>query len=332
MLFLLISTLLLINCKKKTTEQTGCPMFDNVTHSPHAEPIWHPDGKVIGYNHEPISAIYYEYGEECPRQARYIYDYENAGFWLVNSDGSDPHRILPYSLRTASWSPDGKWIAFSDGGQITVMPFDGEKFDESKKIQLTSSGNNSYPAWNKSGNKIAYNQSVCNEVKNCGIWMYDLNTKEETHLQRYAQFPAWLGEDELVFLRQASNGLDKDIGDTVLTYSILGQKTRVLTVLNLQNIYNSNLKTSVDHSSIAFISYGDIAGQGVQLYTLSKNGTDLKKITTDGTTGFSFSPDGNFVYVNFDWIRVNESKGTLWTMKANGTDKKPITYNHYKSR
>lgn len=95
-----------------------CPGFDIEPESPYDDPIWHPSGSLIGFNHMPIKEIKYTYGYECPRQASYIYNYDSAGFYLINGNGLNKRMVLPYKLLTPAWSSDGQWIAFANGGQI----------------------------------------------------------------------------------------------------------------------------------------------------------------------------------------------------------------------
>lgn len=79
---------------------------------------------------------------------------------------------------------------------------------------------------------------------------------------------------------------------------------------------------------IAFISILD-NGEGMQLFKINSDGQGLTKLTSDGCIQFSWSPDGKIVYVNFDEYRIDETKGTLWTMNADGSNKQPLTYNRF---
>jgi hypothetical protein len=58
--------------------------------------IWHPSGKLIGFNHTPLARITYPYGEGCWGEQHFNRD--STGFWLINSDGTNMRRIFPYTL------------------------------------------------------------------------------------------------------------------------------------------------------------------------------------------------------------------------------------------
>jgi Tol biopolymer transport system component len=217
---LLALVFLLVTCKNES-DNKGCPHYELFVESPYNDPIWHPSGEIIGFNHVPIKEINYINGYDCPHQAEYIFEQDSAGFWLINADGSNQRRVLPYMLECPAWSPDGKWIAFSSGAQICIMPFDGEQFDTTNIIQLTFSGRNFFPSWSPDGKWIAFDESICNESVACGVWMINVTSKQYRFVKLYGMYPSWHPSGEhLIFLINALNG-GFDMGDSLWIYNTI---------------------------------------------------------------------------------------------------------------
>lgn len=316
-LFLLLFILTLFSCKENENGGIGPPI--PVTESPFDEPIWHPSGEIIGFNHTPVKEVHVHEG----RQYYWSFDWDSTGFWLINTDGTNMRRILPYRLNTPAWSPDGKWIAFSNGAQISIMPFDGEKFDTTAIQVLTDKGRNFFPTWSYDGTKIAFTQSVCNDSLSCGIWVYSFETKKMNFIIRGTD-PTWsLQSDYLFYIENVSTG------DNILVYDFKNISSTLVANLSSPNRDNRYLQYSPDGKFIAFISILN-NGEGVQLFKITSDGSGLTKLTTDGCTHFSWSPESKtIVYVNFALHSIDVTTGSLWTMDADGSNKKPLTYNNF---
>lgn len=110
-------------------------------------PKWSPDGKKIVYSqykykNSKICIITYHEKKQIifPKKKQIIF----------------PNDSLQY--RRASWSPDGKWLAFSgaesteDDGDIYIMEINGKN-----KIKIASTPNNDLsPIWSPDGKNIAF--------------------------------------------------------------------------------------------------------------------------------------------------------------------------------
>lgn len=297
--------------------------FDPITESPYNDPIWHPVAKIIGFNHMPIKEVYQENG----RQVFWKSTLDSMGFWLINSDGTNKRRILPYYLYNPMWSADGKWIAFSKGAQICVMPFDGEQFDTTAIQVLTNKGRNFSPKWNSDGTKIAFVESICDETLPCGIWTYSLETKKREFIIKGTS-PDWVPHTNLLtFLENISdNGVV--LGDNIKIVDVKDISILTLTKLVSPNIDNRYLQCSPNGNYIGFISILE-NGEGIQLYRINSDGTELTKLTSDYCTQFSWSPDGRIVYVQFNYRSIGKTNGTLWTMNGDGSNKQPLTFNKF---
>lgn len=325
MCLLFFSIAVSFGCKKKSpSEHNGCPGFSLSLIPPYDSPVWHPSGDIIGFNHTPLKEIRYEYGYGCPSQATYVYQTDAAGFWLIDSDGKNQRRLLDFKLQNPAWSPDGRWIAFVKNAQIYKMPFDGEKFDTSKMVQLTNQGRNFFPAWSPDGGKIAFDS---NEESLKGlhfVWMMDRDGNNKKRLYYTPEvgeirMPTWLSGSKLAFLRY-----DSQFGRKICSGDTLGGNLIELTksLLFIKNYPRS----SVSLSKIAVIASNKLGG--AQLYHFNYDGNNLKQLTSEGAFDFSWSPTGRLAYVSFNGARIDEKQGCLWLMDTDGNNKKQLTKNN----
>jgi dipeptidyl aminopeptidase/acylaminoacyl peptidase len=78
--------------------------------------------------------------------------------YIVPIGGGTPRQFPSASIKAgeARWSPDGKWVAYTSGGQLWVSAADG-----SAPRQLTTlNGGASGPVWSPTGDRIAFVSSV----------------------------------------------------------------------------------------------------------------------------------------------------------------------------
>jgi Tol biopolymer transport system component len=295
-----------------------CPPLLTVPTPPYSGPIWHPSGQFIGFNHVPQTSITHPYGEHC--QGEQHWDYDSAGFWLINPDGTNMRRILPYRLQGAAWSPDGEWIAFQLGQTIWKMRFIGTTFDTVSAMNLNPHMSESYvPTWSPDGQWIAFHYVYCSGSIPCGVWaMSSAGQQYGLHLvAERGYFPDWhpFATMALVFMTSGNTG--QQLGDSLWRGYVGGPK-QLIRFLSEPNTKNRFPKYSPDGSKIVFWSQPPTGVAG-NLWLLNSDGTNLRMLTVGGVDGdfgipFAWSPDGlKIVYTRYHdkWTYDN---GTLWTV------------------
>ncbi|MBL0741362.1 PD40 domain-containing protein [Chryseolinea lacunae] len=321
---IILVMLTLLSCGDDASEKNGsCPPFSIVPSAPYSNPIWHPNGDIIGFNHRPIKEIDYGYGKDCPLQATYTYKEDSVGFWLAGSDGTNKRRALPAMLETPVWSRDGKWIAFGFSGGIYKMPFDGAEFDTTNIILLTKSGRNFFPAWSPDDSFIAFDNTDCGSAttpvppNSCGTLVVN-NNGDDLKYYGLGRMPYWGLDNKAVF----TGGVKYDTGT--------GEATTFFDPNANKVVFDGPPQFSPDGKTIAFVGhYTNTPTAFSMLFRMEADGSKLKTITDEHITHFSWSPSGKIVYSKFDYQGVDDVNGTLWTMNADGTNKKQITFNRF---
>lgn len=305
-----------------------CPPLEIVPIPPYNSPVWHPNGNLIGFNYTPLKEIQYPYGDHC--RGRQIWNSDSTGFWLINSDGKNMHRVLPFQLQTPCWSPDGQWIAFVSSDQIYKMRFDGVNFDTTSIIQLTFQGNNYFPAWSPDGNWIAYDSNHESPNGMHFIWKMNSDGTKKSRIsyspeEGEIRMPHWSQNNvELLHIRFSKEFRSSE----VFVMDTSGNTLSRITLNSHSDTYPRYVHNS---SNILFLSQP--AGNLPNIYSIDSSGFNLNELTEDGVEGdsgtpFSISPDGRYVvYTKYDWTDWSYANGTLWILDITYGNKFQLTFN-----
>jgi TolB protein len=147
-------------------------------------PAWSPDGRRIVFVH----------ADDIDADGNLV----NEQVWVMNADGS--HKIQLTSAaaehdQTPDWSPDGRKIAYMEGGHIFTMRADG-----SHKTQLTFGGGGDFgTSWSPDGRQIAFVRNFGNGYRPVFVMNADGSNQHQLTSGTPRQFvPAWqpLGGDD----------------------------------------------------------------------------------------------------------------------------------------
>jgi len=256
--------------------------------------------------------------------------------------------VTAYVHTRASWSPDGKTIAYRDdtSGKQGVYLIDSSGVGVRKLVtgegvgfswspdsrwlaysavgiiykirtngdsltQLTSGTSDIRPAWSPDGSLIAF-------VRN-GIWLVRPSVLTAWQLATTGNFPCWHPNGREVVTMEAQ----QQAGGVQYQYYILAIDTG-----------NGSSRTLQGFVTTTICGFGSIGPDGNTYVMRVQGGTDLSQIwkvdlgtgaptqlTTDGGDFPAWSPDGKQIV----YTRTAADDGGLWIMAADGTGKRRLT-------
>ncbi|OGC78097.1 MAG: hypothetical protein A2145_02350 [candidate division Zixibacteria bacterium RBG_16_40_9] len=246
---------------------------------------WSPDGDSIVYRHVQLSAVD-SYG-------LYIFDTLTASLRYL---GGGLLALYP------RWSPTVGWIVYNMNAQIYKIKTNGDSL-----TQLTFTGRNFFPDWSPDGSKIVYDRTD----SAFGIWMMDADGSNKKWIIR-GRHPSFAPDgSKILFV----NGVQLNLVDTT------GSNAVGLTSLSGQGTGYPSFSPKGDE----IVFEHQLSGERADVWVMNSDGTNLKRLTTDGGHAPVWSPDGSkILYTN-----TCQYNGYLWIMNPDGSEKRQLTFESF---
>lgn len=297
-----------VSCSKKNKEEKICGGASGESPrtplQPYVNPQWDPTGNLVAFNHIPVSKLV----DNTCGLPYFGGKGDSAGLYLIRKDGTGFTRVTDRPLENPQWSPDGKWLAYNRLGEIWLLPFNGTTFDTAAKVKITPTGQNATYAWSPGSDSLYY-----------------LNTASVSPVSQGKLY------------RVAADGSGNMLaGEGVYYFCITSDRIYFNQVRDIFSMKKDGTDKQ-QHTSGSDYKYFPSVYNGVIYYTSNMSSLwsvapgGSPTLLEEGVRSYAISATGEIVYGKFkaNTDEANPQNGTLWIMKADGSNKRQLTFNHH---
>jgi hypothetical protein len=151
------------------------------------------------HNNQLLYARWWIDDSEYIHQELGIFNTENSEYTILLAMNGDPETTP--TILSPSFSPDGEWIAYTSDDGIYLIRSDGSDNHKIVKSAVNTITWSPRPCWSPDGRSIVYHRCLLNDVESCrnnvkdsGIFKYDIETGEEVLLLKGGVNPYWRWE------------------------------------------------------------------------------------------------------------------------------------------
>jgi TolB protein len=245
--------------------------------------------------------------------AGYLVDTSLVGIWVLNPSTGVKKRVVPNG-DTPAWSADGVYLAFTLRGQIMRTRTDSVQY-----VPLTNLPNSSFPSWDHSGRRIAF-ESAGSAGGGHRIYLQKTDGSGASLLGAPGggewRMPDWSPDDSKIAHIEFPPGTSSQVFEMDTT----GSQTLRLTS---SRFTDQSPRYSPDGLRIAF-SRQD--GAGVQVWIMNSDGTFERRLTSQGGHEPAWSPDGSeLVFVRENTSDNSSGNGVLWVINVSTLAERQLT-------